>query len=238
MSVFHQAMARVRRVERQDDPVHGDRDPADPAVLARRDVLAAPERAADRRVPGELDDRQIGRDRQPDQVEDGEDEPRMDPEQPARRDALGQDAHERAAAAAASIIAPSSLAVCRPTIAWPLRYMVGVALTPLAGALLGLGTHGCLLRPGRRGRRPTRSRRDLRTSRWPAAVRRRTRPGSRRSGWRTASRGTASSGPGRRRSGRRRRPRPTRRRRIQRATPGTPRHGGRSGACRASRSRG
>ena len=44
--------------------------------------------------------------------------------------------------------------VCRPTIVSPLRYMVGVALMPLSDALPGLGTHGCLLRPGAAARVP------------------------------------------------------------------------------------
>ncbi len=106
--------------QREPDAVDRDRHSADPAVLAERDLLAALDRTAGRRAAAQLDDRQVGRDEEPDDVEDGEDEPGVDAEEPAGGRALGQDAHDGdGTAAAASIMAPSSAAPRSPTIACP-----------------------------------------------------------------------------------------------------------------------
>ena len=73
MSVRIQAQRERQQDQRQHHAEHRDRDAADPRVLARRDRLAAMERAARRDAAAELDDRQVAGDEQAEHVEDDED---------------------------------------------------------------------------------------------------------------------------------------------------------------------
>jgi hypothetical protein len=91
---------KTQKDQRQPDSVHRDRDAADPAVLRERDLLAPFERAAVRQLASQLHRRQVRRDRQPDDVETGEDESRMGAAQPPPGGA--EDGHGVAAAIAAA----------------------------------------------------------------------------------------------------------------------------------------
>src|SRR4051794_2203754 len=100
------------------------------------------ERAARRDTAVDLDDRQVARDDQPDEVKDGEDDRRVDAQQLARRDparhhwlvAVPGNGAGDAPAAAAWIASPSAWTVTGPVYATPFKTMVGVWLMPLATA--------------------------------------------------------------------------------------------------------
>ena len=66
--------------QREANAVDGDRHAGDPAVLALGDGLAAVEGSAHRHPAADLHDRQVRRDGEADDIEHGEDEARMDPQ--------------------------------------------------------------------------------------------------------------------------------------------------------------
>src|SRR6185369_8800649 len=107
---------------------HGHRHPADPAVLGEGDLLAAVERAAVRELAAQLDRREVRGDGQPDQVEGGQHERRMD-----AADVAPGGGERRHGAAAAPTAAASSVYPA-PVNAVPLISNVGVDVTPARAA--------------------------------------------------------------------------------------------------------